>query len=368
MADKVLVTGTCGFIGPYIVEELLRKGYDVRASDLPGSDYCNVEDLDCEIVPGDLLRLDEAMKIMNGVDMVIHTAARMNYYLSRREYELANYHVTVNTCKAALANDVKSFVHFSTCDTYGPPQYTPVDENHPQHPINLYSITKLFGEQAAFRFQQNHGLPVSVIRPTTVYGPRCIYVMGLFLAIPVMLKELGLRVVHLPREGFSGNLVHAQDIAGAAVYAMKKKEATGQAYNVSDDSVMPAGELMGTILNSVGIEARRVLPIPDKLVAIGARLASHLPRIFFTKVTELLQKAWDGVVIEHGLVPMLQPRFDPGFTAFGRGDYDFDNSKIKSLGYEFQHPSFREGWIETVRWFMEKGWIPTYEPTGIYGN
>jgi hypothetical protein len=59
---------------------------------------------------------------------------------------------------------------------------------------------------------------------------------------------------------------------------------------------------------------------------------------------------------------MLQPRFDPGFTAFGRGDYDFDNSKLKALGYQLRFPDFKKGWNDTVRWYVEQGWIPELEP------
>lgn len=364
MADRVLVTGACGFIGPYIVEELLKKGYRVRATDLPGADYRYLEPLECEVVCADLLRMDQAELAMEGIDMVIHTAARMNYYLKRPEFELANYHVTEATCQAALNEGVKRFVHFSTCDTYGPPLYNPVDEEHPQRPINLYSITKLLGEQAAFRYHRDRGLPLTVIRPTTVYGPRCVYVMGLFLALPVMLRDLGIERLLLPREGFFSNLVHAEDIAAAAVFAMEKDESIGEAYNVSDDSTMPAGELMEVILNSVGIHTRRILPLSDRFVSLAARLGSHLPLSFFSKLTELLQRGWEKVVLKHRLVPMLNPRFDPGFTAFGRGNYDFDNSKIKALGYDFVHPGFREGWRETVRWYVENEWIPGFQPVG----
>jgi nucleoside-diphosphate-sugar epimerase len=362
MADRVLVTGACGFIGPYIIEELLESGYAVRATDLAGSDYCYVEPLDCEIVAADLLDRGQALEAFRGVDMVVHTAARMNYHLERSEFELANYRVTVNACEAALASGVSSFVHFSTCDTYGPPDYSPVGEDHPQRPINLYAITKLFGEQAALRFHAERGLPVSVVRPTTVYGPRCVYVMGLFLAIPVMLRDLGITFLHLPRRGFLGNLVHAEDIAGATAFLLGNSEAVGNAYNVSDDSAMPAGELMEVILNSVGIRANRVLPVSDRLVSMVAAAASHFPKSFFTGVTNLLQRGWDRVVVRHRLVPMLEPRFDPGFTAFGRGNYDFDNSRLKGLGYELRHPDFAIGWRETVRWYVEQGWIPDFQP------
>lgn len=360
MADTVLVTGACGFIGPYIIEELTSRGYEVRATDLPDADYSCIEGLGCDVTEADLLRKDQAMRAMEGVDMVVHTAARMNYYLTRPEYELANYHVTVTACEAALASGVKRFVHFSTCDTYGPPRYAPVDEGHPQRPVNLYAVTKLLGEQAALRYHCKMGLPVSVIRPTTVYGPRCVYVMGLFLALPVMLKELGVKKVLLPKEGFTGNLVHAEDIAGAAVFVMEKEEAVGEAYNVSDDSTMPAGELIELVLGSIGIDSRRVLPLHDGLVSLASRLGNHLPRAFFTRLNVLLQRRWDMIVFDHGLLPMLKPRFDPGFMSFGRGDYDFDNSKLKALGYVLRHPDFRDGWNQAVRWYMDNEWIPRY--------
>lgn len=358
MPDTVLVTGACGFIAPYIIAELLGKGYSVRATDLAEADFCDVEGMACEVATADLLAPSEAAAAMDGVDMVIHTAARMNYFMDRASFELANYHVTVNTCAAALEAGVKRFVHFSTCDTYGPPLYGPVDEDHPQNPLNLYAVTKLFGERAALRFYRERGLPVSVIRPTAVYGPRCVYIMGLFLALPVMVRELGLPFVLLPKKGFLGNMVHVEDIAGAAVFVMEQEAAIGEAYNVSDDTTMCAGELMETILDSVGVPSKRVLPFPDRLVSLLARLGSRLPKFFFAAVTDHLQREWDKVVIRHDLVPMLRPRFDPGFTAFARGDYDFDNAKVKALGYELRRPDFAEGWNASVRWYEEQGWIP----------
>jgi nucleoside-diphosphate-sugar epimerase len=358
MADTVLVTGACGFIAPYIVEELLRKGYSVRATDLPDADFAGVEGLDCEIVKADLLKKDQASLVMQGVDSVVHTAARMNYFMDRTSFELANYQVTVNTCEAAANAGIKRFVHFSTCDTYGPPEYSPVDEAHPQHPLNLYAVTKLYGEKAAFRCARDTGLPVSVIRPTAVYGPKCVYVMGLFLAVPIMVRELGIKMLPLPKQGFLGNLVHVEDIAGATVFVMEQEGAVGEAYNVSDDSSMPAGQLIETILDSIGVRSKRILPFPTLLVSTLSRVGSHLPRFFFERLTDYLQGSWDKVVIDHGLVPMLKPRFDPGFTAFGRGNYDFNNAKLKALGYELKHPDFKTGWNDTVRWFEDNEWIP----------
>jgi dTDP-glucose 4,6-dehydratase len=211
------------------VEELLKKGYQVRATDLPDADSRFVEGLDCELAPADLLDRDQARAVMEGVDRVIHTAARMVFYLDRESYERANYRVTVNTCEAAARAGVKSFVHFSTADTYGPPHPSPAREDHPQRPNSLYGIMKTYGERAAFGIHRGKGLPLSVLRPCVVYGPRCTYTTGLFLAVPAMLRELGIRKIPLPARGFIGHFIHAEDCAGAAVFLMEDQRSVGEA-------------------------------------------------------------------------------------------------------------------------------------------
>lgn len=362
MADTVLVTGACGSIGPFVVEELLRNGYEVRATDLPGADCRSIEALGCEVRPADLLKLDQALEVMGDVDAVIHTAARMNFYMTRPEYELANYRVTVNACEAAAERGVKRFVHYSTGDVYGPPQYSPVDEGHPYNPVGLYGLTKTFGEQAAMRYHRDRGLPVSVIRPSAVYGPACAYVMGMLLGLPVLVREMGVREIRVPREGFKANLVHVEDVAAASVYLVNKEEAIGEAYNVADDTTLALGDLLEVLLNSVGVRCRKVLPVPASLISLFMRAGSHLPGAFFAKATGLLTRRWDEVVFRHNLMPALQPRLDPGITTFGRSDYIFDNTKLKALGYRLRYPDLKEGWRQSVRWYVENEWIPPCEP------
>lgn len=362
MAERVLVTGACGSIGPFVVDELVRGGYEVCATDLHGADFSRVEGSGCEVRPADLLDPGEALGVMRGADCVIHTAARMNFYMTRPEYMLANYHVTVNTCEAALAAGVRRFIHYSTGDVYGPPLYSPVDEAHPFNPVGLYGVTKTFGEQAAMRCHSEHGLPVSVIRPSAVYGPACAYVMGMLLGLPALISEAGVRELKIPREGFRANLVHVEDVAAASVFLLSQEEAAGEAYNVADDTVLCLGDLLELLMNSVGVRCRKVLPVSASLVSLFMRAGSHLPRSFFERVTGQLVKSWDRVVCRHKLVPAMQPRLDIGVTTFGRGDYVFDNSSLKALGYTFRHPDFKEGWKSSVRWYVENAWIPPFEP------
>lgn len=362
MAEKVLVTGACGSIGPFVIKELLDAGYEVCATDLPSADHSKIKELDCEVREADLLDLDQAKEAMRGVDAVIHTAARMNLYMTRPEYELANYHVTVTTCEAAAASGIKRFIHYSTGDAYGPPRYSPIDEGHPFNPVGLYGVTKTFGEQAAWRCHRDRGLPISVIRPSVVYGPACAYVMGTLLGLPLLIKDMGIEELRIPSHGFKGNLVHVEDVAAASVFLVGKEEAIGEAYNVADDTTLTFGELLEVMLNSVGVRCQKVLPVPASLISVVVRAGSHLPRAFFTQCTRLLQKRWDTVVCKHSLKPLLQPRLDPGITTFGRGDYIFDTSKLKALGYQVRYPDFKEGWRESVRWYVENEWIPPYEP------
>lgn len=362
MAEKVLVTGACGSIGPFVIRELLDGGYDVVATDLPSADQGKVGSLDCEVRKADLLDPAQARAAMQGVDVIVHTAARMNLFMTRPEYELANYRVTVTTCEAAADVGVRRFIHYSTADTYGPPRYCPVDEDHPFNPVGLYGLTKTFGEQAAMRCHRERGLPISVIRPSVVYGPSCAYVMGILLGLPVLVKETGVDVLPIPRAGFKANAVHVEDVAAASVFLIAHDEAIGEAYNVADDTTLALPDMLEVLLNSVGVQCRKVLPVPASLISMTVRAGSHLPRAFFTWCTALLQKRWDTIVFSNELLPLFQPRFDPGITTFGRADYIFDNSKLKSLGYELRYPDFEAGWKESVRWYMENDWIPNYEP------
>ncbi len=362
MAETALLTGACGSIGPFVLEELGRCGYEVRATDLPEADFSRLKGYACEVRPADLLRADQAAEVMRGVDVVVHTAARMNFYMTRPEYELANYQVTVNACEAAAAEGVRRFVHYSTGDVYGTPRYSPVDEGHPFAPVSLYGLTKALGEQAAVRCRRRTGLPLTVIRPSAVYGPSNAYVMGVLLALPVLIREAGVKTLPVPRGGFRANLVHAEDVAAASVFLLGKEEAVGGAYNVADDSVLAFGDILEVLLGSVGVRCAKVLPLPPWLSSLVVRAASRLPGAFFTRLNGYLRHRWDLLVCRYDLAPLMVPRFDPGFTEFGRGDYVFDNTALKSLGYRLRHPDFREGWARSVRWFAEQGWIPPLEP------
>lgn len=186
--------------------------------------------------------------------------------------------------------------------------------------------------------------------------------MGMLLGLPVLISEMGVEELRVPREGFKANLVHVEDVAAASVFLIEKEQAIGEAYNVADDTTLPLGDLLEILMNSVGVRCRKVLPVPAQLISLLMRGGSHLPRALFSRATGVLTRRWDNVVCTHNLVPMLRPRLDPGITTFGRADYVFDNAKLKALGYRLRFPDLKEGWRQSVRWYVENEWIPPCEP------
>ena len=121
--NKVLVTGGTGFIGAYIIKELVEKGYSVRAIrrsiKLPffiSPDILNK----AEWVPGDVLDVISLNEAMNGVDAVIHSAALVSFLKSERT-QMYNTNVdgTANVVNLALENGIKKLVHISSISALG---------------------------------------------------------------------------------------------------------------------------------------------------------------------------------------------------------------------------------------------------------
>ena len=180
MGKKILVTGGAGYIGSHCVLALLQRGYDVVVFDnlstghietvVTLKKYGNVQ-----FYQGDLLdsnSLNSVFKQKN-INDVIHFAALSQVGESVKDpqkYYINNVCGTINLLKAMLENNVKKIVFSSTAATYGEPQYTPIDENHPQNPINPYGQTKLMIERIMDDYDKAYGLHSVRLRYFNVAG------------------------------------------------------------------------------------------------------------------------------------------------------------------------------------------------------
>lgn len=178
---KALVTGADGFIGSHLTEELLKKGYSVKAlsqynsfnfwgwlEDIPENDQL-------EIISGDVRDPHFCKTITKDVDVIFHLAALIAIpysYVAPDSYVDTNVKGTLNICQAAKENGGIRVIHTSTSEVYGTAQYVPIDEKHPKQPQSPYSASKIGADAMALSFYNAFNLPVTIARPFNTYGPR----------------------------------------------------------------------------------------------------------------------------------------------------------------------------------------------------
>jgi nucleoside-diphosphate-sugar epimerase len=175
---RYLVTGAAGFIGSNIVEELVKRGADVRAVDnFATGRRANIEGLlpRIDFVEGDISDPETATRLVRGVDFVLHQAALPSVPRSVADpmaSHQANATGTLNLLLAARDAGVKRFVYASSSSVYGNSPTLPKQEDMPTDPRSPYAVNKLAGEQYCKVFTLVYGLPAVALRYFNVFGPR----------------------------------------------------------------------------------------------------------------------------------------------------------------------------------------------------
>lgn len=180
----ILVTGGAGYVGSHCVLALLENGYDVVIFDnLELGHIETVETLKSiqasgkviDFIQGDLKNLSDIQNVFkkHEIEAVVHFAAYSQVAESMKnpqKYFSNNVDGTVNLLKSMIENGVKRIVFSSTAATYGEPIYTPIDENHPQKPINPYGETKLEIEKIMDEYDKSFNLKSVRLRYFNVAG------------------------------------------------------------------------------------------------------------------------------------------------------------------------------------------------------
>ncbi|USO01270.1 MAG: SDR family NAD(P)-dependent oxidoreductase [Alphaproteobacteria bacterium] len=197
MKQRILVTGSEGFIGSHLTTELIKRGYKVRALCLYNSfnDIGWLKDLaptilkEIEIVRGDIKDYDCVKSAMKDIDVVFNLAALIAIpysYNAPESYIDTNIKGTMNILRAAIDNQLEQVIHTSTSEVYGTAQFVPITENHPLVGQSPYSASKIAADQLAYSYYCSFGLPVSVVRPFNTYGPR----QSLRAVIPTIISQV----------------------------------------------------------------------------------------------------------------------------------------------------------------------------------
>lgn len=160
---NILVVGGAGYIGSCATKHLLDYGYDCIVMDNLIYGHKEAIDKRAKFIHADLLDLYSLKEVFSSekIDAVIHFAAFAyvgESVIKPQKYYQNNVIGTLNLLNTMLEYDVRDIVFSSTCATYGEPKYTPIDEKHPQNPINAYGRTKLMVEQIFKDYEIAYGL------------------------------------------------------------------------------------------------------------------------------------------------------------------------------------------------------------------
>lgn len=355
----LLITGAAGAIGFRVVEMAQRESESrVIAGLFPEDDQVGLEGLAVEIRVGDLVKPEDCPRLVEGVDCLIHCGARFDLSLTRRELMESNHTTSENLARTAAQARVKHFVLCSTTDVYGPQESIPVTENATTRPENDFGFSMQAAENGLARISAETGMPVTVVRPSVVYGPGGMQWTGTLCALIFLIHDL---IGFVPRltGGPMHNAVHIDDVAGAMLHLIGRESSFGETYNVSDDDWLPLGEFIEKIWEPVGAKWRLRVPMAKLPVKMAAALGNALmPEFAFDVLNGTLQKRWERLARRYGLASSLSPRFDRGHFSYGMGDSVFDNTKLKNTGYALRYPKFDRGFQKTVDWYRKNKWLP----------
>jgi nucleoside-diphosphate-sugar epimerase len=267
IAPLALVTGASGFVGSHIVDELLRRGARVRCLLRGTSSRRWLDGKQVEFADGDVCREEGLDQAMAGADWIVH-AAGLTHARNAAEFHRANVDGTENILAAALRSNPKPrrFLYISSQAAAGPSRDgAPVTEDRVPQPVSTYGNTKLAGELIVMRAADR--LPVTTIRPPTVYGPREKALLKYFRAVKLHVRpSLGVS------ESFS--IVYAEDLARAVWTALENDAAVGRVYFVGGPDATSYEEVGDLIQRAMETWAVR-LSIPGFVLHAGA-LAGEL--------------------------------------------------------------------------------------------
>lgn len=264
---KVLVTGADGFIGSHLTEELVKKGYDVRAFAYYNSfntwgwlDTLS-EDImkHVDVFTGDIRDPNGVRTAMQGVEEVFHLAALIAIpfsYHSPDSYVDTNIKGTLNVLQAARDLDIKKIMVTSTSEVYGTAQYVPIDEKHPYQGQSPYSATKIGADRLAESFYRSFELPVAIVRPFNTFGPR----QSARAVIPTIITQLlaGKEEIHLGSLTPTRDFNYVKDTAAGFIAIAESDKTVGEEINIATGQEISIGDLANEIISQINPSARIV--------------------------------------------------------------------------------------------------------------
>jgi len=311
---KNLVTGGSGFLGSYLVEALVAHGEKVRVLVRPTSKVAHLESLEVELIYGDLNNIQSLRKAIQNIERVYHCAALATDWGTWEMFRTANVTGVHNLLEAALEVGVRKFIHVSTTDVYGHPDY-PADETTPYRLRGWpYGDTKIEGEQLVWTYYRQHNLPITIVRPVNIYGPRS----TTFVSDIVELLKSG-SMIHIGRGRKPAGLAYVTNVVDVILRAADSKNSVGQAYNTSDGSDVTWRQYVNRLAEIIGVSSPKIV-IPYRLAYLTGWLMEKIYSVLPIKGRPLLTRMAAELFGTNQGFPINKARRELGY----KPEVDFD--------------------------------------------
>jgi nucleoside-diphosphate-sugar epimerase len=268
MPHTVLVTGATGFVGSHVAEALAARGDTVRALARPGADTAALEKLGVTVVRGDLSDPASVRPAVEGVDVVVHCAAKVGDWGPLDDYRKVNVEGLRALLDATLGRPLHRFVHVSTLGVYEARHHYQTDETEPlpdKH-IDGYTQSKVETERLALQYHRKQQVPVTILRPGFVYGPRD------RTLLPRIAKRLAEgSVIYIARGRYAMNTTYVGNLVDAITLAIDAPAAVGEIFNVTDGEHVTKRRFFEALADGLGLKRpKKFPPVPVWLARILA--------------------------------------------------------------------------------------------------
>lgn len=272
--NRIAITGANGFVGRALIDELSESHqYSILAISRKPYDPSNHNsDINVFLIP-DFSEATQFEKCLAGIDVVVHTAARVHLMKDDvedplTEFRNVNCRNTLMLAAAAAKNGVKRFVFISSVKVNGEVSSHghPLTEEDVVGPVDPYGVSKYEAEQELFKLALATGMEVVVIRPPLVYGPG---VKANFKSMMTWLNKgmpLPLGAIHNKR-----SLVSLENLVDFIATCLNHPAAANQIFLVSDDEDLSTTDLLKRMASALGRPAR-LIPVPEGVISLFAIL------------------------------------------------------------------------------------------------
>jgi UDP-glucose 4-epimerase len=257
---RALVTGGNGFIGSHLVDQLVKRDFDVAIIDVNERRY---DPLPSEVhfIKGDINQAYLVRESLAGVDVVFHLTWTTIHEVANQDPAgdvTANLIPTIHLLEACRNAEVRRIIFVSSGGTvYGPAQVWPISETNPQNPINGYGITKLAAEKYLYMFRYLYGVDYAIFRPSVPYGPRQNPLAGQG-AVAVFLYRVarGLPVTIWGDGRVIRDFFYVSDLVEALIAGAERPLKEERVFNIGGGEEVTLNQLLRLVEKVVGKRAR----------------------------------------------------------------------------------------------------------------